>query len=108
MRFYAFLALSRIKYLKHGLYRTKLCAQHYLLYIIVFKWLESKIIVICLKLRVKLRFFEFLNFYGTFARKVAQTWFIFHEIWHTILFGIHCCVEVVRIQNHLHMLEITC
>ena len=55
-----------------------------------------------------LRFYGFLCFLGTFAHKVAQTSFVLHETWHTTLFGIYYCVEVVRIENHCHMLEITC
>ena len=43
-----------------------------------------------------------------FCAKVAQTWFVLRETWHTTLFGIYYCVEVVRIENHSHMLEITC
>ena len=74
---------------------------------IVLKWLELEIIVICKKLRVKLRFYAFLSVFATFAHKVAQTWFVFHETWHTTLFGIYHCVEAVRIENHSHMLEIT-
>ena len=50
----------------------------------------------------------FLSVFGTFAHKVAQTWFVLHETWHTTLFGIYYCVEVVRILNHSHILEITC
>ena len=38
---------------------------------------------------------------------VVQTWFVLHETWHTILFGIYYCVEVVRIVNHCHILNIT-
>ena len=49
-----------------------------------------------------------LSFYGTFAHKEAQTWYILHETWHTTLFGIYYCVELVRIQNHSDMLEISC
>ena len=41
-----------------------------------------------------------------FAHKVAQTWFVLHESWQTTLFSIYYCVEVVRIVNHNHMLEI--
>ena len=72
------------------------------------KWLELKIISICQKLRVMLQFYAFLTVFGTFRYKVAQTWFVLHETWHTTLFGIYYCVEVVRIENHSHMLEITC
>ena len=81
---------------------------HYLVYIIVLKWLEIKFIVICLILRAKLRFYGFLSVVGTFAHKVAQTWFVLKETWHTTLFGIYYCVEMVRIENYSHMLEITC
>ena len=49
----------------------------------------------------------FLNVFGNFANKVAQTWFVMHE-WHTTIFGIYYCVYVVRIENHCRMLEITC
>ena len=48
-----------------------------------------------------------LGLFGTFVHKVDQTWFVFHETWHTILFGIYYCVEVVRNEIHSHMLEIT-
>ena len=72
------------------------------------KWLEFKIIVIHKKLRVKLRFYALLSVIGTFAHKVAQTMFILHETLHTILFGIYYCVEVLSVENHIHMLEITC
>ena len=49
-----------------------------------------------------------LSSFGTFAPKVAETLFVLHETRHTILFGIYYCVEVFRIENHSHMLEITC
>ena len=31
-----------------------------------------------------------------------------HETWHTRLFAIYYCVLAVRIENDIHMLEITC
>ena len=40
--------------------------------------------------------------------KVDQTWVVLQETWHTILFGIYYGVEMVRIENQGHMLEITC
>ena len=86
----------------------KLGTQHYLVNIIVFKWLEFKIIVICLKLRAKLRFYGFLNYFGTFAHKVAQTLLVLHETWHTILFGKYYCLEVFRNEINSSILEITC
>ena len=61
-----------------------------------------------LKLRLKLRFYEFLSFFGFFAHKVAQNWLVFHETWYKTLFGIYYYVEMVRIENYSHMQEITC
>ena len=55
-----------------------------------------------------LRFYGILSFFWTFAHKEAQTWFVSHETWHTKLFGIYYCVEVFRIENNNHMVEITC
>ena len=46
--------------------------------------------------------------FGDFTHKVAQSWFVFHATQHTTLFGIYYCVEVVRIENHSHVLEIKC
>ena len=78
------------------MFGMKLGTQHYLVYIIVLKWLELKTIVKYLKLRVKLRFEDFLYVFGTFSHKVIQTWFVWHKTWHTTLFGINYCVEMVR------------
>ena len=58
-------------------------------------------------LRVKLRFSRFLCFFGTFAHKAVQTWFNLHETWQTTQFGIYYFVEVVKIENHTPMLELT-
>ena len=99
------MALSRIKYLKLGLFCTKHGSQYYLVYSIVLNCWELKIIVICLKLLVKLRFFGFLSVVGIFAHKVAQTLFVLHETWHTTLFGIYYRFEVVWIKIHSHILE---
>ena len=60
----------------------KLGTQHYLVYIVVLKWLELKTKVICLKLRAKF-LFVFLSFFGTFLLKAIQTMFIWHETWNT-------------------------
>ena len=46
-----------------------------------------------------------LRFFGTFAHKKAQTWFVLHETWQRKQIGINYCVEVVRNVNHSHMLE---
>ena len=86
----------------------KLVTQHYLVYIIVLKWSKLKIMVICLKLRVKLRFYGFLSVFASFAHQVAQTWFVLHETWHRTLFGVYYCVEMVRTENYSQMLEIMC
>ena len=48
----------------------------------------------------------FLIVFDTFSQKVVETWFVCHENWHKTLFGIFYCVEVVRIKNNSHMLEI--
>ena len=61
-----------------------------------------------LEITFKLRFYAFLSDFATFAHKLAQTWFDLHETWHTILLEIYYCVEIVRIVNHCHMVEITC
>ena len=53
-------------------------------------------------------FKRFLNVFGTFLHKVAQTWSVLHETWHTTPVGIYYCVEDVNILNNSHMLEITC
>ena len=56
---------------------------------------------------MKLPFYGFLTFFGTFTHKVAQTWFVLHETCQTILLSIYYFVELFRIENHSHMLEIT-
>ena len=38
--------------------------------------------------------------------KVALAWFVLHKSWHTTLFGTYYCVQVVRIENHSHMLQL--
>ena len=53
-------------------------------------------------------FYGILSVFGTFAHKLAQIWFVLHETWYTKFFDIYYCVEVVRIENHNHMLQITC
>ena len=98
------MALSRIKLFKLDLFGMKHDTQHYLVYIFVIKWLELKTIVICSKLRAKLRFKCFIWIFGTFSHKVAQPWFIWHETWHIRLLGINYCVKMVIIENNSHML----
>ena len=61
-----------------------------------------------LEIKRKVAILWFLYFFGTFAHKVAQTWFVLHETWHLALFGIYYCIDLVRIENHSNMLEITC
>ena len=53
-------------------------------------------------------FLRFLSAFGTFSHKLVQTWFVWPETWHTTLFGIYYCVEIIRIQNNSHIFEITC
>ena len=50
----------------------------------------------------------FFSVFSTFSNKVVQTWFIYHETWHTTLFGIPFCVELGRLKTDSHMLETTC
>ena len=75
----------------------KLFTKHYLVYIIVLKWLESETIVICLNLHSKLRFWGFLIV--IFSQKVVQTLFVLHETLHTTLFVIYYCLDIIRIKN---------
>ena len=86
---------------------TKVGPQHYLVYIVMLKWLESKKRVMCLKLRAELRFLGILCGISNFSQEVVQAWFVCHETWNTTLFGIYYCVYIFRIQNNSHMLEIT-
>ena len=53
-------------------------------------------------------FLRFLSFFGTYSLKVVKTWFVWHETWHTSLFCIYYCIELIRIENNSHMLKITC
>ena len=109
LRFYGLLSFCGSfgdNQLKLGLFCTKLGTQHHLVYIIVLKCIALKINVVCYKLRAKLRFYVFLSCLGIFRHKV--TWFVLLKTWHTTPFGIYYCVEVVRIENYSHMLEITC
>ena len=63
---------------------------------------------ICLKIRATLDFLGFLSAFGTFSHKMVQTWIVLHETLHTTLYRICYCVEMVRIENNSHMLEIMC
>ena len=75
----------------------KLGTQHYLLYIIVSKWIKLKIIVICLNY-VVCSDLRVLSVFCTFAYNVAQTWFVLHETWHAQLFAIYYYVEMLEIR----------
>ena len=87
------MALTRKKYLKHG-------TQHFLVYFIVLKWIESKTIVICLKLRVQLRFLGSFNCFGHFLAKSCWKFVCLrgnlarNTTWYMLLF------EIVRIQKN--------
>ena len=102
------MALSRIKWLKRGLFCRKLVTKKYLVYVTVLKWWESNIIVICLKFYPKLRVWGFLNVFSTFSHKVVQSCCFGNETLHTTLFGIYYFVEMVWFENNSHMLDITC
>ena len=106
--FKAFLAFSRIKWLKRGLFSRKLVTKNYLVYIIMLKWWQSKTIVICLKLRPKMRVWGFLSIFKTISHYMVLTWFVWNKTWHTTRSGTCYCVEMVRIQNNSHTLDITC
>ena len=82
--------------------------QNYLVYFNVLKWFEWKIIVLCFKLRAKLCFGGFLSVFCTFLHKVVQNWFFWLQTWPTKLICICYCVEMVCIENNIHMLEIMC
>ena len=60
----------------------------------MFTCLESKTIVICLKLNAKLRFRGFISVFGTFK----------HKTWYTTLFVTYYCFEIDRIQKSSHSL----
>ena len=66
-----------------------------------------KKIFICLKLRAKLRFEGSFTVFSNFSRKMVQTWFVCHETWHTSLFGLFYCFEMVSYQKEKYLLEIT-
>ena len=61
-----------------------------------------------LEITCKVAILSGLMLFSTLKHNVAQTWFVLHETWHTTLLGIYYCVEVVKIENHSHMLQITC
>ena len=48
-----------------------------------------------LEITSKLSFRGFVSVFGSFSHKVVQTLFVSHETWHTTLFGIFYCVEMV-------------
>ena len=106
--FVAFMAHSRIKWFKHGLFGTKHNTQHNLVNVIVLKWLTMKTIVICSKLLAKFRFWSYFSIFGIFSLKVVQTLVVWHKTWHTTLYGICYCVEIVGVENNGDILEITC
>ena len=106
--FKAFEAFFCIKWFKLSLFARKLSIKHYFVYLILLKWWQSKTIVIRFKLYAKLRVSCFLSIFGVFSLTVVQTWFVWQEAWHTTLFWIYYCLEIVRVQDNSHMREITC
>ena len=86
----------------------KLGCLNYLVYIVVIKWLQFETIVICVKLRTMWRYKGFFSILGFFSHKGVQTWFVWLETWHTTLYGIYYCGQMVRIEmdiieNNCHM-----
>ena len=61
-----------------------------------------------LEIFAKLSFYVVLSVFGTLSYKVVQTWFVWHETWHTTLYSLYYCVEMVGLKNISVMLEITC
>ena len=89
------------------MFGMQLGIQHNLEYIIVVNWLELKTIVICLKLCAKWHCYDFLIVFDTFSHKGVPTWFVWNETRDTTLFCICYCVEMVRIESNIHILQIT-
>ena len=50
----------------------------------------------------------FLSVSDSFKHKVVQIWFVLHETLYITQVGIYYCVEMVRIDNNSHMIEIMC
>ena len=50
----------------------------------------------------------FLSVFGIFSHILVQTWFVWHETWHTTLLVIYYRDENVKIENNSDMLEIKC
>ena len=61
-----------------------------------------------LKITCYAAFLRFFRLYGTYSVQVVQTWLVWYETWHTILFGKHYRIEMVKIEKNSHMLEIMC
>ena len=56
-----------------GMFDIKNGTHHYLVYIIVVKWLESKTIDICMILRAKFRFQGLFSVLGTLSQKLFKS-----------------------------------
>ena len=55
-----------------------------------------------LEITCNVAFFRFfLSVFGIFSHQLVQTCFVSHETWHTTLFVIYYCVEMVRIKNNI-------
>ena len=86
----------------------KLSTQHYFVYILLCGNGEIENNSHMHEITCYVLFKGFLGCVGTFSHKVVPTWFVFHETRHKTLFYIYYCVEVIRIENNNHKLEITC
>ena len=52
-----------------------------------------------LEITCEVAFLSLLSFFGTYSIKVVKNWFVWHETWHIILFGIYNYFEMVRIEK---------
>ena len=53
-------------------------------------------------------FMVFKTFFCIFSHKVVKIWFVLLETWHTTLFGIYYCVDMIKIENNAHIPKIMC
>ena len=85
----------------------EICTQHYLVYIILLKWLELKTLVICLKLRAKFLLKNFKFFWHFLTLSYSNLVYLARNMAHNTIF-IYYCFKMVRIEKNSHMHDITC
>ena len=59
-----------------------------------------------LDITIKIVFLSFLMLFCSIFIQVVQTWFIWPETRHTIVFSIYYCAEMFRFENNSHILDI--